>query len=65
VSFRSIRANSRRRALRIQDGRIHCTDGSIEVVDLAGLIRAPEAALQLLWLAAVLLAAALLLSHWS
>jgi demethylmenaquinone methyltransferase/2-methoxy-6-polyprenyl-1,4-benzoquinol methylase len=53
----------RRRSLSV-DGEVRYRDGSRETLDAAGLIAAPEGALQILWLAVVALAVGLLLARY-
>lgn len=53
----------RRRAVAVQ-GEVSYADGSREPVDANALIAAPEAALSVLWLAALTASLAVLLAHW-
>jgi ubiquinone/menaquinone biosynthesis methyltransferase len=46
-------------------GSVHYLDGTVEVIDSARLISAPEAALRLLWLAIAAITIGTLLSRWT
>lgn len=60
----STRARQIRRRTASVSGRIVYADGTVETLDAASLLAAPEAALRILWLAILLLSAAALLSRW-
>ncbi len=60
----STRARAIRRRAVAVEGRIFYADGSTETLDAASLIRVPEAALSILWVAILALSSAALLAHW-
>jgi len=60
----STRVRGIRRRAQSVAGEVRYRDGTLEVLDGAGLIAAPEGALRLLWIAVVALGSGMLLARW-
>lgn len=60
----STRVRGIRRRARSVEGEVRYRDGTREVLDVAGLIAAPEGALRLLWIAAVATGLGMLVARW-